>query len=76
MSSDDDPTKALHEARKQWTDRFMGERDEPHLRRLFGDADVLDAQFAPLGRAPSAGDFATLSMRVFGPLLEHLKEDV
>ena len=76
MASTEDRDKALHEARKQWTDRFLGERDEPHLRRLFGEADVLASTFAPLGRPPSSGDFAAVAMRVFGPLLEHLKEDV
>jgi exodeoxyribonuclease V gamma subunit len=66
---------ALREAHRPWTERFGGERDEPHLQRLFGDADVFAPDYAPLGRTPTAGNFATIAVRVFEPMLAHMREE-
>lgn len=65
---------ALDEARKEWTDRFNPEGGDPHLRRMFGDADVLAPGFGPFGQANDDNDFPHVSVRVFGPLLEHMED--
>lgn len=67
--------EALAAARKQWADRRNGEGEDPHLRRVFGDADPLQASFSVLPGPMRAGDFPTLSAAVFGPLIAHRQED-
>jgi exodeoxyribonuclease V gamma subunit len=68
------PAEALAAARKAWTERQNPEGNDPHLRRLFGDADPLAPGFTPFDAPLSAGDFATVATRVFCPLLEHRRE--
>lgn len=69
-----DAAAAYKAAREQWAARFYGERDDPYLRRLFGEEDVLQPGFSPFAGVPlRGGDFPTLAVTVFGPLLAHLE---
>ena len=61
-------------ARAEWAGRGYTENDDPHLARIFGDHDPLREQFTLLDPPLVGGDFASLSRRVFAPLLEHLQE--
>jgi exodeoxyribonuclease V gamma subunit len=65
---------AMDEARKQWAERFNPERDDRHLVRLFGDADVLDPEFSLLGKKAGDNAFPQTAVRVFEPLLHHAEE--
>ncbi|MCH9680561.1 MAG: exodeoxyribonuclease V subunit gamma [Deltaproteobacteria bacterium] len=62
------------EARLEWSGRGFSENEDPHLRRIFGDADPLRDDFSLFTPPLVGGDFASLSRRVFGPLLQHLQE--
>ena len=65
-----DAADALRSARKVWVDRpGRGERDDPYLRRLFGERDVLDPGFRLFDDGKS---FVELAVSVFGPLLQAL----
>jgi exodeoxyribonuclease V gamma subunit len=70
-----EPDRAFDAARKVWTDRQQGERDDPSLRRLFGNSDVLARGFSLFDRPMKAGDFPELAIEVFVPLLRHLREE-
>ncbi len=61
-------------ARGVWEGRGSAERNDPHLARIFGDQDPLHEDFALLTPPLAGGDFASLARRVFGPLLDHLRE--
>ncbi|MCA9654178.1 MAG: exodeoxyribonuclease V subunit gamma [Myxococcales bacterium] len=61
-------------ARGAWEGRGFGDRDDPHLQRIFGDLDPLQEGFSLLSPPMVGGDFASLARRVFGPLLDHLQE--
>lgn len=74
FSQSRDAAAALSAASKEWNDRFTSERDDPHLRRLFGDDDPLAPNYSPFQAPLRSGDFPTLAISVFGPLLEHLEE--
>jgi len=67
-------TEARIAARGVWAARSFAERDDPHLARIFGDHDPLEDGFALLSPPLVGGDFSSLSRRVFGPLLDHLRE--
>ena len=69
---DDDEARMI--ARTEWTGRGYTENDDPHLARIFGDLDPLQEGFSLLDPPLVGGDFASLSRRVFVPLLEHLQE--
>lgn len=68
------PKQARISARQAWEGRGYGERDDPHLGRIFGDVDPLEEGFSLLSPPMVGGDFASLARRVFGPLLDHLQE--
>lgn len=73
-----DDGEARQLARAEWAGRTFGEGEDPHLVRIFGDRDPLAEGFAlldPQHDSPMIGsDFASLSRRVFVPLLDHLQE--
>jgi exodeoxyribonuclease V gamma subunit len=69
-----DDGEARLAARAEWAGRTFGEGEDPHLARIFGDLDPLAAGFALLDPPLVGGDFASLSRRVFMPLLGHLRE--
>ena len=64
---------ALGAARRTYEDNRGGEGNDPHLQRLFADADVLAVGYTPFDTPLKAGDFPTLSVQVFGPLLAALE---
>ena len=64
---------ALDEARKEFSARFAPEGRDPHVQRLFADADVLAPGFTPFPHATPTLDFPTVSVRVFAPILEHME---
>jgi exodeoxyribonuclease V gamma subunit len=70
LAADKPLEAALDEARKVWAGHFNAEGREPHLARLFADADVLQPGYRPFEDAV-APDFPTLSDRVFAPILRH-----
>jgi exodeoxyribonuclease V gamma subunit len=65
---------ALDDARKEWAGHFNAEGREPHLSRLFADADVLQPGFRLFDEGEPGLDFPTVSVRVFAPILEHTEE--
>ncbi|MCX4242297.1 exodeoxyribonuclease V subunit gamma [Paraliomyxa miuraensis] len=69
-----DDAEARMIAHSEWTGRGHTENDDPHLARIFGDLDPLQEGFSLLDPPLLGGDFASLSRRVFNPLLEHLQE--
>lgn len=69
-----DHEPALAAARKPWTANLGGERNNPHLKRLLGDADPLQPGFSIFDSPMEAGDFPTLALRVFSPLIAHLED--
>ncbi len=70
LRADGDRGVAHDAARREWGAHLNFERDEPHLRRLVGDADVLDPTYSPFETPLRTGDFATVAERVLGPMLE------
>ncbi|MEM7156368.1 MAG: exodeoxyribonuclease V subunit gamma [Myxococcota bacterium] len=74
LREDKGDTEARIAARGAWEGRGFAERDDPHLARIFGDQDPLHEGFSLLSPPLVGGDFASLSRRVFGPLLDHLRE--
>ncbi len=66
--------EALSAAHRPWTDRVNPEGGDPHVQRLFGGDDPLQPGYSPLPTPLTAGDFPTVSVAVFGPLLQHRKE--
>ncbi len=68
-----DLSRALESARRHWDDRWLPERADPHLRRLFGEADVLQQDFTLFDRPMAAGSFLELAVRVVDPLLSHVE---
>lgn len=69
-----DDGEARLAARAEWAGRTFAESDDPHLARIFGDLDPLTEGFSLLDPPLLGGDFASLSKRVFMPLLRHLQE--
>jgi exodeoxyribonuclease V gamma subunit len=69
-----DDGEARMAARAEWAGRSFGENEDPHLARIFGDLDPLTEGFSLLEPPLVGGDFASLSRRVFLPLLRHLQE--
>jgi exodeoxyribonuclease V gamma subunit len=69
-----DDDEARMAARAEWAGRTFGEGEDPHLARIFGDLDPLAEGFSLLDPPLVGGDFASLSRRVFTPLLDHLQE--
>jgi exodeoxyribonuclease V gamma subunit len=71
--------RALSAARKKFEgdprQRTRAERDDRYVERAFGDADPLASRAAPGDGAEPALDFAALSLRVFGPLLDHVEPE-
>ena len=68
------PAKAADAAAKKWDGFNYKERDQAAVARVFGERPALEPEFSIFddGRPMAAGDFGQLSLRVFGPLLEHL----
>lgn len=75
---DQDHRAALEQARRQWRDHFrpwLGEANDPYIRRLFGDDDIFDPNYRLFeGYATQSGHFMELAIRVFEPLLRHSKD--
>ncbi|MEM6290619.1 MAG: exodeoxyribonuclease V subunit gamma [Myxococcota bacterium] len=65
----DDPQQAQWKAERAWTPNSF-ERNDPHVRRLCGDDDVLHPGYTPFEGPLSAGDFGTVATRVFWPMLQ------
>ena len=67
-ASDDE---ALAAANRVWAAARYGERDDPYLQRLFGDAEPLVSGYSLFDQPMSAGDFRTVAHAVFDPLCKH-----
>lgn len=72
----DDRERAMRAARDAFERGRWPERDEPEIRKVFGEEDPLDPNYHPLGDAAARPlPFAELAQAVYGPLLSHRRDE-
>jgi len=73
-----DPSIALRAAAKEFREGYQESAPDRAVQRLHGDAEPVSARpgMAPSGDLDLFHGFESLSVRVLGPLVEHLTEEI